>query len=113
MLRRLAQELAATKKNLREAREKIDILSQQVVIVGELQVQMAEQDELIAELEQLIESDKRKQVSFSLCSLCWLTPRPYRASPCCVPFPLLTLDYLPPPSEPSYILGRGARGAQR
>ncbi|GLI64971.1 hypothetical protein VaNZ11_008379 [Volvox africanus] len=56
-----ALELAATKKNLREALAKIDILSQQVAIVEELQTQMLEQDELIAELEQLIESDKRKQ----------------------------------------------------
>ncbi|EFJ49183.1 hypothetical protein VOLCADRAFT_90061, partial [Volvox carteri f. nagariensis] len=54
-------ELAATKKNLREALDKIDLLTQQVGIVEELQLQMVEQDELIAELEQLIESDKRKQ----------------------------------------------------
>jgi hypothetical protein len=58
------QELAATKKNLREALRKVELLTQQVSIVEELQVQMVEQDELIAELEELIQGDKVKQV-------CW------------------------------------------
>lgn len=57
-----AQELAATRRSLKEAQQKIELLNQQVAIVQELQFQMSEQDKLIAELEQLVQSDRQKQV---------------------------------------------------